>query len=678
MNNLHFIFRFSVSNIKKNGRLFLPHVLSGSGFVAVFYIFLALSMDERLHGMRGGAYIPAVMKLGTYIMEILSVILIFYTDSFLMKQRRSEYGLYSVLGLERKHIGRLMFTEHIISALCAIFPGLLAGMILYKFFTLLICNILNIDSILGFYVSVEPVLHTAAFFAVVYAAAFAFNRIQLARLRVVELLHSANAGEREPKVRWVFLLAGILALGAGYGMALTCRSPLAAINEIFIAVIFVIIGTYCLFVAGTVALLKALKNSPRYYYKPNHMIAVSGLLYRMKQNAVGLASICILATGVLVMLSTTISLYAGIVDSVDMMYPHDLVVSGDYGTSSGRDTGEELAPVLAETVQQSAEKCGLTVGEVQIRNYLIMICGYEDGVFFMDRDKALWDKSCALVLITEEEYNRLTGETLSLADGEAALCAMSKQPDVYPDGAFTLGGDRYRTAQTLKEFPVSVSGYEIFSTYGVVLKDKSVLNNIMQSEYGESASAMRHEVVVDFADSDAALNEYAGVIYSDISDVLDEAVRADGEATGALDTRFDLKAHELDYMYGMCGSLLFLGLLLGFVFLFATAVIIYYKQISEGYEDRERYQIMEKVGMSRAEIKRSVNSQILLVFFLPLVVAAVHISVAFPILYKLLQIFVLPNIGLFVGCTGICLVLFSVVYTVIYRATAGVYFRIVR
>lgn len=309
--------KFAWNNIIKNKYLYIPNILTGTGLIAVFYILMTLSMDQRLSNVRGGNHLPSIMPMGTVIIGILSFILILYTGSFLMKQRKREFGLYNILGLEKRHVGWILFLESAISSLISIISGLFLGIVLYKLCALLICRILKVKSVLGFYyITPKSLIMTTITFAVFYILNMLLHRIQIAKMRPVELLKSSQSGEKEPKIKWVTLFIGVLCLSVGYYIALTTESPLMTLLMIFLASLLVMLGTYCLFMAGTIALLKFLKKRKNFYYQKSYMVAVSSLLYRMKRNAVGFASITILACGVLVMMSSTISMYAGIEDSL--------------------------------------------------------------------------------------------------------------------------------------------------------------------------------------------------------------------------------------------------------------------------------------------------------------------------------------------------------------------------
>lgn len=675
--------KLAAENIHKNKRLYIPQILTGGGLIAVFYIILTICKDEELANVRGGSYLPTIMQLGVIIMTFLSVVLILYTNSFLMKQRKREYGLYNVLGMEKRHVGRIMMFEALFSGLISIVMGLVSGVILYKLCELFICRILNVETVLGFhYIVPKTLLLTGLLFAGLYLLTYIFNRIQLARLKPVELLKSVQTGEKEPKVKWFILIVGLVTLGAGYYIALTTKSPLRALTLFFVAVGLIIIGTYFLFTAGSIALLKVLKKRSKFYYHPKHMTAVSGLLYRMKQNAVGLASICILATAVVVMISSTVSLYAGIEDTLKVNCPHDMIVSANYRTDEIIDTGAVLQPVIKETVKESAKKNGLTIIYEEEQTYLDVIFGYKEGELTLnlsdDMAEMLEEKIAFCFLITEEEYTKLTGNVLELSEGQIACYNPSKN-------SFDMRGDvkicdkDFNIRNQLPEYPISMGDYGFYDCFGLVVADVDFdYIFVKQKEaYGVNASEIRHMVLVDFDNTREEIYEAGSHIMRDISDSVGDAITDIRGADSGYSTFLKNRAEDEVFLYGMYGSLLFLGLILGMVFLFATVLIIYYKQISEGYEDRARFQIMRSIGMSHSEVKGSIRSQILIVFFLPLAFAAVHVTVAFPIIKRLLLILELTQTGLFLICTIVVFLVFAVIYIAIYSLTARTYYKIV-
>lgn len=675
--------KLAAENIHKNRRLYIPQILTGGGLIAVFYILLTICKDEELSNVRGGNYLPEIMRLGVVIMTFLSVVLILYTNSFLMKQRKREYGLYNVLGMEKRHVGRIMMFETLFSASISIIMGLVSGVVLYKLCELFICRILNVETVLGFYYIVpKTLLLTGLLFAGLYLFTYILNRIQFARLKPVELLKSVQTGEKEPKIKWLILIVGLVTLGAGYYIALTTKNPLRALTLFFVAVGLIIVATYFLFTAGSIALLKFLKKRSKFYYHPRHMTAVSGLLYRMKQNAVGLASICILATAVVVMISSTVSLYAGIEDTLNSNYPHDMIVGANYQTDEMIDTGVDLQSVVKETIEASARKNGLTIIYEEEQTYLDVVFGYREEELTLNLTdnmaEMLEDKIAFCFFITEEEYTKLTGNVLELSEGQIACYNPSKN-SFGIKGDVKICGKDFNIRNQLPEYPISMANYGFYDCFGMVVADEDLEYIFVKQKeiYGESASEISHMVLVDFDNTRDEIYKAGSYIMSDVSAAVSAAIEDISGANGGYSYHCESRAENEVYLYGMYGSLLFLGLILGIVFLFATVLIIYYKQISEGYEDRARFQIMRSIGMSHSEVKSSIRSQILIVFFLPLAFAAVHVAVAFPIIKRLLFILELTQTGLFLICTIIVFLVFAVIYVTIYSLTARTYYKIV-
>jgi putative ABC transport system permease protein len=680
-----FYSRIAMENIQKNRRLYIPRILAEAGLLGCFYILLTLAMDSRLSDALGGAYLSMFMTMGAVIIGLLSFILILYVNSFLMKRRKGEYGLYNVLGMEKRHVIHVLFFESFFTSLLSVLLGLCFGMLFYKLSSLLICRLLRGDIVAGFYYLSAPTLPISAmiFFALDLFA-FLVNSVTIRRLKPVELMAGAHTGEREPRVKWALLILGLLTLGTGYFIALTTKSPLQAILLFFAAVILVIIGTYCLFVTGTTFVLKCLKRNKGYYYNCRHMPAVAGLLFRMKQNAVGLASIAILATGVLVMISTTVSLYSGVQDTVNTNYPQELYLSAN------QTKDDTVTPVpssrLTEIVESTAEEYGLQIEHIEAEKMLT--------VSYLTRGDALLTKTevtggwspeelTGAIFITENTYTQLKGQTyfttdarhLNLGKDEIAFCRIMSTVRNLGEApeTLTIHGKEYRVKEMISYFPVSINMGTLVDVVGIVVADEDALEEIylaQKAAYGEYASEYVDRIGVSFADEEAV-----STVGTSFSRTVIDKLRASypGVLSFSLDTKWDALHNVLD----MYGTFLFLGILLGLVCLFSTILIIYYKQISEGYEDRERFQIMEKIGMEAQEVKKTIGSQMALQFFLPLATAAVHTAAAFPILLKLLKILMLTNTQLFVSCTLITLTVFALVYTAVYLLTARTYYKIV-
>ncbi|MBQ6105148.1 MAG: ABC transporter permease [Lachnospiraceae bacterium] len=689
--------RLAWSNIKKNHQLYIPHILAGTGLTAIFYIMLTLGKDDRLRNIKGGYAVPEIMMIGIWVVIILSVILVFFTNSFLMKQRTREYGMYNVLGMEKSHVGHIMFLENLISTVIAITAGVLSGMLVYKLCCMFICKILRVSTILGFYVNPECVWKTVAGFAAMYFAAFLWNRIRLARLKPVELLASAGAGEREPKTKWILLVIGLATLGTGYYLALKAESPLEVIKDFFIAVILVIVGTYALFLAGSVAFLKLLRRKKSFYYRKSNMIAVSDLLYRMKQNAVGLASIAILATGVLVMMSTTVSLYAGCEDSLKSMYMDgaaDLFVEGGY--SYRNDEEEKIyrfqlpEEELRAITERIAEKYGTKVKSFKPgRNLTESMTVEMNGAtktYVQERSFEIPPENAVdFLFMPIDDYNQITGRNVQFGDGEIAWVPLSdnaKDLNERVSGTIQFGDKTYTIGKKLDYFPQKGTEGSLLNVYAILMpsiEDVEGVGRQISRDLDWDMLRVSYMYAVQFEDTEKfAENDADHQSFADFCDAVRAYAKKEYDGDPSTHTRWDASWHMRDEMYGIYGSLFFLGILLSIVFLFATALIIYYKQISEGYDDRGRFQILLKVGMTEKETKATIRRQIVIVFFLPVITAVIHMTVAYPVTKKLLALLMLSNNKLFLLCTALTIVAFTLLYLLIYRLTARTYYRIVR
>lgn len=680
--------KFAWNNIIKNKYLYIPNILAGTGLIASFYILLTLSMDEQLANVRGGSSLLHIMPLGTIIVGILSFILILYAGSFLMKQRKREFGLYNILGLEKRHVGRILFLESAISALISIISGLFAGIVLYKLCVLLICRILKVQTVLGFnYIGPRTLLLATVTFAGFYILNMLLHRIQIARMRPVELLQSSQNGEKEPKIKWITLIVGVLSLASGYFIALTTESPLKAIFMIFVVILLVMLGTYCLFMAGTIALLKFLKNRKNFYYRKHYMVAVSSLLYRMKRNAVGFASITILACGVLVMMSTTLSLYIGIEDYVKTNFPHQHTCAVDFYEENGDDykryrlSEEEIRNI----VEKATKKANLKISQSVFYQYLS--CGFvlHNGEFITEPDildnNIIVPDGAYCAFLTAKDYEKLTGDQADISRNEVLVYQLGGNNQKLKD-SLVLDGHTFHIKKEIDDFPVLADSTQERVTYdlfGIILNDDTILEEIhqFQNKVYQDSYEIENTLAFDLEnlEHNADLEKY---LVNETEKYQQEKYNYGKDVELFYRFVFTDRNGARNDAYSILGSMLFLGLILSFVFIFVTALIIYYKQISEGYEDRQRYQIMQKIGMSGNEVKSTIRSQILLMFFLPIIVAAIHVSVAIPILLKLLRVFFLSAPSLFIGCMAGMLLLFILVYIIIYSFTVTVYYNIVK
>lgn len=658
-----FYLRLALDNIRHNRQTYLPYLLTCIGTVAMFYILHALSVNTGIQEMRGGYVLAGLLEMATWVVGFFAVLFLFYTNRFLIRRRKKEFGLYSVLGMEKRHLLRVVFWETGLVALAGIVLGLAAGILLNKLAFMALLRIFSEEIPLGFEISFGSMAVTAALFAAIFLLLFISSLFQVQKASPIELLRSAEVGEREPKTRWLLALLGVVCLGSGYYLAISTENPVAALSVFFVAVILVIIGTYCLFIAGSIAVIKLLRRSKRYYYKTRHFVPVSGLLYRMKQNAAGLANICILSTMVLVMISSTLSLYLGEQDILQQRYPRSLSLSM-------RVYDEEASETMHTLVEDTLTQSGFTAVNESEFTYLNIGALRQGDQFITDTEQASFSAMndvYNLVFFPLDEYNRATGENRTLGEGEVLLYANRKP---YEPDTLSVLGETFVIREKLSSFSgINKVASNIASTNYLIVKDMQTIEHLeaLQREaYQENASFIERIYGFDLQGSDG---QDALVVYGNL---LERA--GDYGFNGYIECR---QAEREDFL-STFGGLFFVGILLGILFLMATILIIYYKQVSEGYEDRSRYRVLQQVGMTKAEVRQSIRSQVLLVFFLPLITAGIHVAAAFPAVSRMLALFNLTNTWLFFWCTAVCFAVFAVFYAIVYVLTARTYYRLVR
>lgn len=661
--------RLAATNLKKNRQFYLPYLLACIVIVALFCIILTLVSDPYLGDMTHGGSVSAMLGVGVWIMALLSAIILFYTNSTFTKQRKREFAIYNILGMEKRHISYVLFWESLYTAAMALFFGLVAAGVFSKLLQLVLVRLIGGEATFGLNISLMSIGYTAVFFGALFLLLLLLNTIRIIHLsNPVQLLRAGSEGEREPRSKWILALLGAVCLTSGYLISLRTRTAYAAIEYFFPAVILVIIGTYLVFIALSIVILKALRKNRRYYYKTNHFATVSGLIYRMSRNAAGLASICILSTMVLVTVSTTVSLYRGLDAYAAVRWPQDMTLT--LMTDKQTNTVPDVAPVL-QVVDDAMTHSGLTQSNVH---------GYRTVRFSTLRSGDALDQftgsgvdAYTVMVLDTEGYADLTGEQVTLAPGDALAWTDGK-----PFGdTVTICGRAFRLRQ-LDSFPLD-SGSSIMglhTLYLVVPDLDSVLDlraqqNAYASEHGGTRSMLNYTYQFDLSGTD---DEQLDALHTLLSD---PAFASAAEAANVQYTT-DMRADGYPTLRSMYGGFLFLGFFLGFVFLFATVLIIYYKQVSEGYDDRGRFRIMQQVGMTPKEVKATIRTQVLLMFFLPLVTAAIHIAFAFPLIKQIVFAFGLQNVHLFLLCTLGTFGVFALLYTFVYLLTARTYYRIVR
>ena len=656
-----FYAKLAWSNLGKNLRYYLPYMLSCILMVTLHFVLGSLGLSSAWEDMPGSQSVYAILQLGRYVVEIFALLLLFYTNTYLIKRRKREFGLYNVLGMEKRHIGKILFWETIYAFGISIALGVMLGCLITKLAELLLCNLLQFDIRYALEFIPAAFLRTVGMFLLFALLVLLRSLWQIKKARPVELLNSTQAGQKEPRANWLLALLGVALLGSGYWMAVTIRDPVSAMVWFFVAVILVILGTYACFVAGSVVLLKLLRRLKGYYYKPSHFISVGSMVHRMKQNGAGLATICILSTMVLVMVSSTASLYIGRVDILQNRYPRELVLTCRHG-------GEQALSLMEEATNEALASEGLGAEHRLAYRYASLAAFVQGDTLTLDESVSYTsvENVAGVYVVPLEDYNRATGQALTLEAGQALL--YSSQED-FPKNRLEIGELELQVAGLLEEgLPNGNATAEILPTVFLIVPDWNTLEDIaaqVDAVNGEGACNILGYYCFDVSGSrDDQIRLY---------ETLRESVRYRNDVDFVLESR---SAEERDF-YAIFGGLFFLGIFLGLLFFLATALIIYYKQVAEGYEDQLRFRTLRQVGMSRREIRKTIHSQVLTVFFLPLITAGVHIAFAFPMIRKMLLLFALTNTSLLIWTTAATYLIFALLYCAVYLLTSRFYYRIV-
>lgn len=657
--------KLAITNIKNNRQFYFPYLLTGIITVAMFYIMCALESNPGIQSMPGAKNLGLILRLGIGVIGIFAVIFLFYTNSFIIKRRKKELGIYNILGMEKRHIAKILSKEAFFTAIIAIGGGLVTGVLFHKLACMLLYRMIGFNGGITFSFSKKGVMITAILFAIVYLLTYIYDLFQVQLANPIELLQSGNKGEREPKTKAIMAVLGVLCLGTGYFIAITTKNPIKALTLFFVAVILVIIGTYLLFTAGSIALLKILRRNKGYYYQTKHFTSVSGMIYRMKQNAVGLANICILSTMVLVAVSTTVSLYVGVEDIMKERYPNEINIRAYYDT--GAPSEDSIAPIVEKSVKESGRK--IRHEEDYLELYFAAI--KDQGQYSLDKEKVktAGDRVSGFVVLTREDCKKKYNEEIpELAENEVALFTIKKT-----DMDTLVLENRSYHVKEIKQFQ-NTEDFETIADmmdeyYYVIVNDVQDMERLWQLQkdiYQENSSSISRQVRLDI-DGDS---EQKKECFENIKTAL-------GPEQAKARILIDSRQSSLDEFYQIYGGFLFLGLFLGILFLMITVLIIFYKQISEGYDDKERFSIMEKVGMSNDEVKATIRSQVRTVFFLPILMAAIHVGMAFPMIKRLLFLFGLSNTALFAGCMAGTILVFALIYLLVFLKTSKTYYKIV-
>ena len=657
-----FYSKFALNNLVKNKRFILPYILSTIFTIASFYILTSLSLGKNLDKLpQGISATKQVLGFGVIVIAIFSAIFLFYTYSFLIKRRVREFGLYSVLGMTKKQIARILILETIFIAVLTLVFGLAFGLLFDKLMLLVLLKLFTAGVSFGFVITPIAVFLTILLFGGIFFLLLIYTVVKISRLKIVALLKEENNGEREPKARFILAILGLGLTGYGYYLAQTIQNPIKAITMFFIAVLAVIFGTYLIFMAVSITVLKLMKNNKTFYYKPKNFISVSGLLYRMKRNAVGLANICILSTMVLVTMGTTSALYAGSEDAYNTRFPRDIIING-YRSTEGK-----LAEI-EKNVKKATQDAGVEVKDLVSYNMLNVV-GRLNGteINYVSEFTGSFDKIKSIVVLELKDYNKVSKEQKTLNTGETLLFIDKKGK--YEANEITVQGVNLKIKEKLTDFPgaLGTAAANIMDTYYVVVKDNADVKKI--------ESALKEKL--NISEGEGEIFNYVGLNISDKSKeakVIENFKQLEKEGN----INIEGKAENETNFKGFYASFLFIGVFISMIFVVSQVVIMYYKQISEGYEDKGKFGIMRKVGLTDRQIKQSIRSQVLMIFFAPLAIATLHTVVAYPFIEKILKLFLATDNNVFLIALAVTIAVFGVFYLIVYLITSRIYYRIIK
>lgn len=663
--------RLALTGIKKNKKLYIPYILTCIGMVMMFYIITFLSSSDMMMNYPGGETMRGILGFGVYVIGFFAVIFLFYTNSFLVRRRKKEFGLYNILGMGKRNIARVMLWETLFIGAFSIAVGMALGVLFSKLAELVMVNIMSMDVTFGVTIDYKAIYYTVVLFAVIFFLILLNSLRQVHLSNPIALLHSENAGEKPPKANWFFAVLGVLILGCAYYLAVTIKDPVTTLAAFFFAVIMVIVATYLIFISGSVAFCKILQKKKNYYYKTNHFVSVSSMSYRMKRNGAGLASICILCTMVLVMISSTVCLYLGKEDSLRERYPRNINVTMTSQIYS--DLISQDADDVAKRTFETAENMGYTPVNAIDYTMLSFVSYVRDGEIVFDKNGFnyvsgdLWQ----IFIVSLDDYNRLTGSQENLDEDEVMIYT-SKDMDYNYDVLKIKGQEPLDIKKVVMDFENNgVDTMQIIPALYIFVPDLEVQVQKISEQSQDALGNINRFVGYDLEATDQQQTD----VFSEIYDWL--RTSQVNSADGSMYVYVEGSANEKLEFFGIYGGLFFLGIILGIVFIFAAVLIMYYKQVSEGYEDQSRFEIMQKVGMTKREIKKSINSQMLTVFFMPLIAAGVHLAFAFPMIYKMLILLGLVNKVFLIMVTVGCFLLFALLYMLVYKITSRAYYSIV-
>lgn len=654
-----YFYKMAVRNIKANRQLYVPYMVSAVATVGMFLQMMTV-MSNDFSQFRGGNAVKQMLSFGSIVIAIFSVIFLLYANSFLIKKRKKEIGLYGILGLEKKHVAKILFVETILVTLATLALGTVVGLVFGRLCFFLLNYLLRMPAEMAYHFHWPNLLLTIGLFMAIFLLAYLYNVSQVTFSNPIHLLKGQKEGEKEPKSNLFLFLLGLVTLGAGYFISVTISDPLAALIQFFLAVLLVIIGTYLLFTSGSIFILKAMKKNKKIYYQPRGFISISGMLYRMKQNAAGLANITILSCMVMIALGTTVSIYVGAETALASRYPTDNAATIYYDEEISVPAIEaDMATAIDMIV---AEKEDLEITDFKSYPYANIFGYLIDGRFEGSRSFASDIKT--LVLVALDDFNAMEGLNLTLSANQVYI---HEKIDYPVDSHLDLAGIDFEVLR----FNDSVESFGLDQDFGmrlfVILPNRQAVDQVVQAYQVDDSTSVSVSGLVQWntTGDDQQKAAYA------------ERLRPRLE-TDEIIVRYETRQEGRAEWFAMNGSFLFLGIFLSLLFMLGTILITYFKQISEGYDDRERFQIMQKVGLDKDMIRSTSRSQVVWMFMLPVIVATIHIAFAYPMVHKLLFIFDVTSHVTLLSCLAAVIVAFSLLYWLIYRLTARIYYSIVQ
>lgn len=648
----------AIGNILKNKATYFPYLGVSIFAMFTYFVFDLILKNDVMQSIPRATYALVLVEIGFFLLGIIMIPFLYYTNSFLIKRRKKELGLYSILGMEKKHIGIMMFFESILIYAIVLVVAIVLGLLFSKLIFLLLLNMAKITVDASFSISPRAILDSMIFYALITGINLFVNLIQVGKSNPTELMSDAKSGEKEPKHLFILSLIGILMIAYGYYLAVFAKVDSEIFLDFFLAVLLVIIGTYFVFTSGSIAILKRMKKNTKKYYQGANFITVSGMLYRMKKNGASLSNICIFATMVMITVICTISIYFGMDSIISFKYPRDIVI--DF-IGADEIVVENLEKILTEekTMYQLTQK------DTLFYQYKKLFLTKEGSNFRVTKDNDNYADRTSLTLMTAAEYQRLSGNNIDLSDKEVLFYSTGAD---FAEDTLVLAGEKFAIKEELQDFIIGRKEknnvYEAY--YVAIVKDEVVMEQIA-AFYGlnDGPENLSSIYTFSFDGSDEEIASFSQTVYEKVATLQGFAGY----------TNQNVEQLQVQSMYG---GLMFIGVFFGSIFFICLIIIMYYKQITEGFEDQKNFEIMQKVGMSDEEIRMTIKKQIRLVFALPLAGAIVHTLIGMQMVTMLMGVIWMFELDLIIFCTIGILLLFALFYGYSYKKTAKAYYKIVK